>query len=85
MDRQSLLNALSGTLDPNQQTRKHCEEQLKVYEQQQGFTSYLLDILVESDSTTSVGIKVAAAIFSKTEWSTTGLSQKINNKLRSIY
>ncbi|KAK6894336.1 Importin beta SMX1 [Candida tropicalis] len=65
MDRQSLLNALSGTLDSNQQTRKHCEEQLKVYEQQQGFTSYLLDILVESDSTTSVGIKVAAAIFFK--------------------
>ncbi|RCK66952.1 Importin beta SMX1 [Candida viswanathii] len=65
MDRQTLLNALSGTLDPNQQTRKHCEEQLKTYEQQQGFTSYLLDLLVESDATASVGVKVAAAIFFK--------------------
>ncbi|EMG50881.1 SXM1 Importin beta SMX1 [Candida maltosa Xu316] len=64
MDKQTLLNALSGTLDSNEQARKHSEQQLHVFEQQQGFTSYLLDLILEGDEI-QLGVKIAGAIFFK--------------------
>ncbi|KAI5964696.1 uncharacterized protein KGF55_001765 [Candida pseudojiufengensis] len=63
MDKNSLLEALSGTLDSNRQLRKSSEQSLNVYEQQSGFTNYLLDLII--DDNIQLGIKIAAAIFFK--------------------
>lgn len=63
MDKETLLGALSGTLDANKQVRKHSEQQLAVFEQQPGFTAYLLDLMVEADVT--LGIQISAAILFK--------------------
>ncbi|KAI5951725.1 hypothetical protein KGF54_004800 [Candida jiufengensis] len=63
MDKDSLLQALNGTLDSNRQIRKSSEQSLHVYEQQSGFTNYLLDLIIEDDI--QLGIKIAAAIFFK--------------------
>ncbi|CAK9440313.1 uncharacterized protein LODBEIA_P44130 [Lodderomyces beijingensis] len=63
MDKQSLLKALAGTLDPNKHIRKTSEEALHTYEQQPGFTSYLLDLITERD--VQQGTQISAAIFFK--------------------
>ncbi|KAG5417099.1 hypothetical protein I9W82_004732 [Candida metapsilosis] len=63
MDKDSLLQALSGTLNADQQVRKTSEQSLHVYEQQPGFTSYLLDLITESG--VQLGTQIAAAIFFK--------------------
>ncbi|RLV96021.1 Importin beta SMX1 [Spathaspora sp. JA1] len=63
MDKGTLLKALSGTLDSNPQVRKQSEAELHTFEQQSGFTSYLLDLIIEVDI--SLGIKISAAIFFK--------------------
>lgn len=63
MDKDSLLNALKGTLDSNTRVRKTSEQSLHVYEQQPGFTSYLLDLITELG--TDQGVKISAAIFFK--------------------
>ncbi|CAH6722158.1 importin beta SMX1 [[Candida] jaroonii] len=64
MDKETLLKALSGTLDAsNYQLRKESEQQLKVYEQQPGFTAYLLELC--NDDSISPGIQISAAILFK--------------------
>lgn len=63
MDKQTLLTALSGTLDANTHVRKQSEEQLRIFELQPGFTAYLLDLILESDIT--LGIQISAAILFK--------------------
>lgn len=63
MDKGSLLHALGGTLNADQQVRKNSEESLHVYEQQPGFTSYLLDLITEPGI--QLGTQIAAAIFFK--------------------
>ncbi|CAI5756391.1 unnamed protein product [Candida verbasci] len=45
MDKQQLIKALNGTINNNEQVRKQSEQQLKLYEQQAGFTNYLLDVI----------------------------------------
>lgn len=63
MDKSTLLSALQGTLDANQQVRKQSEQQLHVFEEQPGFTAYLLDLIVDPE--VSAGIQISAAIFFK--------------------
>ncbi|KAK6458650.1 importin-beta like protein [Scheffersomyces xylosifermentans] len=63
MDRDSLLKSLAGTLDADQQVRKQSEQQLHVYEEQPGFTAYLLDLITEGG--VPLGIQVSAAILFK--------------------
>ncbi|KAI5953960.1 hypothetical protein CANMA_004799 [Candida margitis] len=63
MDKDSLLQALGGTLNADQQVRKSSEQSLHVYEQQPGFTSYLLDLITEPGI--QLGTQIAAAIFFK--------------------
>ncbi|EGW33430.1 uncharacterized protein SPAPADRAFT_136705 [Spathaspora passalidarum NRRL Y-27907] len=63
MDKGTLLKALGGTLDANPQVRKQSEAELHTFEQQPGFTAYLLDLIVEADI--PLGIKISAAIFFK--------------------
>lgn len=63
MDKDSLLQALGGTLDADQHVRKSSEQSLHVYEQQPGFTSYLLDLIIEPG--VQLGTQIAAAIFFK--------------------
>lgn len=63
MDKDTLLKALAGTLDANFSTRKQSEQQLHVFEEQPGFTAYLLDLITESNVAFSV--QIAAAIFFK--------------------
>ncbi|KAG7662910.1 uncharacterized protein J8A68_003594 [[Candida] subhashii] len=63
MDKDTLLKALAGTLDANQQVRKQSEQQLHAFEEQPGFTSYLLDLITEENI--QLGIQISAAIFFK--------------------
>ncbi|KAI5957586.1 hypothetical protein KGF57_003280 [Candida theae] len=63
MDKDSLLQALSGTLNADQRVRTTSEQSLHVYEQQPGFTSYLLDLITEPGI--QLGTQIAAAIFFK--------------------
>ncbi|KAI3404382.2 hypothetical protein KGF56_002779 [Candida oxycetoniae] len=63
MDKESLLKALEGTLDPNKHVRNSSEQTLHVYEQQPGFTSYLLDLICEE--AVQLGTQISAAIFFK--------------------
>lgn len=51
MDKQTLLAALTGTLASDQQIRKHSEQQLHAFEQQPGFTAYLLDLITDATET----------------------------------
>ena len=64
MDKQTLLAALTGTLASDQQIRKHSEQQLHAFEQQPGFTAYLLDLITDATEN-QPGVKTAAAISSK--------------------
>lgn len=64
MDKQTLLAALTGTLASDQQIRKHSEQQLHAFEQQPGFTAYLLDLITDATEN-QPGVKTAAAIFFK--------------------
>ena len=84
MDKQTLLAALTGTLASDQQIRKHSEQQLHAFEQQPGFTAYLLDLITDATEN-QPGLKTAAAIFFKTESSITGLFLKTNNTLHSTF
>ncbi|KAK8442594.1 hypothetical protein CJI97_003148 [Candidozyma auris] len=63
MDKETLLKSLAGTLDANPETRKGSEKQLRYFEEQQGFTAYLLDLI--ADSNISLGVQTSAAIFFK--------------------
>lgn len=63
MDKQALLASLKGTLDANQQVRKSSEQQLHAYEEQAGFTAYLLDLIVDQE--VQFGTQISAAIFFK--------------------
>ncbi|ODV78961.1 importin-beta like protein [Suhomyces tanzawaensis NRRL Y-17324] len=63
MDKDTLLKALAGTLDLNQQVRKQSEQQLHIFEEQTGFTAYLLDLIIEQEVT--LGIQISAAILFK--------------------
>jgi hypothetical protein len=63
MDHELLLKILAGTLDSSVQVRKQSEDQIRVYEQQPGFTSYLLEFV--NDEKTQFGIKLSAAILFK--------------------
>lgn len=64
MDRETLLKALEGTLDARDiQLRKQSEQQLKVFEQQPGFTAYLLDLCC--DASAPQGVTIGAAILFK--------------------
>lgn len=63
MDKDTLLKSLTGTLDSNFQVRKHSEQQLRVFEEQPGFSSYLLDLITDQD--VQLGIQISAAIFFK--------------------
>jgi len=63
MDRDTVLRCLAGTLDADVQVRKQSESQLKIFEQQPGFTVSLLDLI--NDANTNTGIKMSAAIFFK--------------------
>lgn len=63
MDKETLLKSLAGTLDASLQTRKQSEQQLRYFEEQPGFTSYLLDLI--TDSSVNLGVQASAAIFFK--------------------
>lgn len=63
MDKASLLSSLQGTLDANPAVRKQCEQQLHVFEEQPGFTAYLLDLIGDADA--AFGVQIAAAVFFK--------------------
>ncbi|ABN64837.2 Importin-beta like gene [Scheffersomyces stipitis CBS 6054] len=63
MDKPSLLKALAGTLDADFHTRKSSERQLNVYEQQPGFTAYLLELITDPEA--QLGIQISAAILFK--------------------
>lgn len=63
MDRDTLLGSLQGTLDASQQVRKQSEQQLHAFEEQAGFTAYLLDLIV--DNSVPFGVQISAAIFFK--------------------
>lgn len=63
MDKDTLLKALAGTLDANPHTRRESEQLLHVFEKQPGFTSYLLDLIVEDG--VPLGIQISGAIFFK--------------------
>lgn len=63
MDKDTLLKSLAGTLDANLQTRKQSEQQLRYFEEQPGFTAYLLDLI--TDSSINLGVQTSAAIFFK--------------------
>lgn len=63
MDKETLLQSLGGTLDSSFQIRKQSEQQLHLFEQQPGFTAYLLDLITEPDVT--LKIQISAAIFFK--------------------
>lgn len=63
MDKATLLQSLQGTLDSSQQVRKQSEQQLHVFEEQPGFTAYLLELVVDPEI--SAGIQISAAIFFK--------------------
>lgn len=63
MDKETLLKALSGTLDASLQGRKQSEQQLRYFEEQPGFTAYLLDLI--TDSSINLGVQASAAIFFK--------------------
>lgn len=64
MDKDTLLKALAGTLDAsNFQLRKESEQKLHVFEQQPGFTAYLLDLCV--DDNVPPGIQISAIILFK--------------------
>lgn len=63
MDREILLKSLEGTLNSNFEVRKQSEHQLRVFEQQAGFTSYLLELI--TDPSIPLGVQTSAAIFFK--------------------
>jgi hypothetical protein len=63
MERQHILNVLTGTLDPNPQLRKQAEEQLAQFETLPGFTAYCLELAV--DDTVSQSQRSSAAVFFK--------------------
>lgn len=64
MDKETLLKALGGTLvSGNYETRKQSEQQLRVFEQQPGFTAYLLDLCTEPNI--PQGIQMSATILFK--------------------
>lgn len=64
MDKDTLLKALAGTLDAsNYQLRKESEQQLRLFEQQPGFTAYLLDLC--SEDGVSPGIQISAIVLFK--------------------
>lgn len=63
MDKDTLLKSLAGTLDANTQIRKQSEQQLSYFEQQPGFTAYLLDLITSSSA--NLGVQISAAIFFK--------------------
>jgi hypothetical protein len=63
MDKDTLLKSLAGSLDENIHTRKHAEQQLVIFEAQPGFTSYLLDLIIEPD--VQRGIQISAALLFK--------------------
>ena len=79
MDKQTLLTALAGTLDAgNYQARKESEQQLKVFEQQPGFTAYLLDLCCESDI--PAGIQISATILFKNRVTSHWVSSETKNQ-----
>lgn len=63
MDRNSILQALALTLDPNQQLRETAEAQLTALEKQVGFTAFCLDLAV--DPTVPMGQRSSAAVLFK--------------------
>ncbi|CEP24908.1 SMX1 [Cyberlindnera jadinii] len=63
MERQHILDVLSGTLDPNPQIRKQAENELTKFESQPGFTLYCLDLCV--DESVSLSQRSSAAVFFK--------------------
>ena len=63
MEKDTLFQALAGTLDANVHTRKASEQQLHDFEKNPGFTAYLLDLIVEES--VPLGIQISAAIFFK--------------------
>lgn len=63
MNTDTLLKALAGTLEPLKDVRRELEQQLRLFESQQGLTEYLLDVVV--DQNIPLGVQVAAAIFLK--------------------
>lgn len=63
MDKETILNALSATLDANLSVRKAAEEQLKQCEEQPGFTSYCLSLAV--DPSVANHLRSSASIYFK--------------------
>lgn len=63
MERQHILDVLTGTLDVNLETRKAAEAELAKFEQQPGFTAYCLSLCC--DDSISLGQRISASIFFK--------------------
>lgn len=63
MERQIILNALAGSLDPNPQMRKQAEAQLSEFAKQPGFTVYCLELAV--DGQVPISQRSSAAVFFK--------------------
>ncbi|EGV66408.1 hypothetical protein PSN45_002997 [Yamadazyma tenuis] len=83
MDRETLLKALAGTLDAsNYQLRKESEQQLRFFEQQPGFTAYLLDLCMEPE--VPQGVQISATVLFKNRISSYWVSSTERSETFSI-
>ncbi|KAK6464452.1 importin-beta like protein [Scheffersomyces coipomensis] len=63
MNKDNLIKIVQGTLDADNNIRKHSEQELHVYERQPGFTEYLLDLI--SEPGISSGVQLSVSVFFK--------------------